>query len=302
MRIKVSQFINNLSAKWYHERLLNGRDEEASAAQYYLYQRGINDTVIKEWGIGFAPDDWSIMTNFLKENDYNDLEIRQSGMSCKAAKSNRYFDRFRGRIMFPIKDVTGQVVGFTGRTLKEYDNDIKVAKYLNSPDSELFNKSEAIFGIEKAIDSIPVKDCIIIMEGQFDVITAHRHGITNAVACSGTALTVEHLEIIKKYTKNAVVCFDNDEAGKNASYKAIMTGKSIGMDIEVIKISDAGDPDELLRKDKDGLRVVYAQDGEDYLISKFQKERDSFLLLNYLHNLKPKEQDSFLGRLERKCT
>ncbi len=295
--MKTSQEINNLMAKYYYYILRNDKSKEVEDVRYYLYKRKITREDIKAWKIGYAMDNWSAAIKYLKEKGYNDIEIRKAGISAKANHGN-YFDRFRGRIMFSIKNENKQVVGFTGRALHEYSNDIKVAKYLNSPDSPLFNKSAAIFGIDKAIKKIPSKGCIIVMEGQFDVVMAHKYKITNAVACSGTSLSAGHLKILKGYTDNIIICFDNDTAGESATIKSILKGKEIGLNIEIIRLEGGNDPDEVLRGDKYGLDVMYAYRGDNFIISKFLEEKDSKILLDYLLKLKVKDQDKFLNRLE----
>lgn len=290
--------LNKLVADHYLDVLLRHKSDEAGKARYYLYKRDIHSDDAESWGIGFAPPGWNDTSDFLLRRGYSKNEIMQAGVICKSKFGS--FDRFRNRIMFPIKNEKKEVVGFTGRAMAEYENDIKVAKYLNSSDSDVFDKGASIFGIDKAVKSIAKKDCFIVMEGQFDVVTAHKHGITNAVACSGTALTIDHLKKMREFTNHIIVCFDNDDAGKKATLKAIYTGRELNMNIEVITLATKGDPDEILRKDPYGLAVVYANPGDEYVISEFMDKQDSFILLNYLMTLKNKDQDIFLSKVERK--
>jgi DNA primase len=297
MGIETSIQINKKVADWWNDLLEIDNQSRMSKANHHLFKRGIGEEDIIKWQLGYSPLEWSSTIDMLKGFGYTNEQILEAGISCKT-KVGTYIDRFRNRIMFPIKNIEGDIVGFTGRAIEEYENDYKVAKYLNSSDSELFNKSQAIFGIEKAIHSIPKKGCVIIMEGQFDVITAHKHGITNSVACSGTALTEAHLNILKEYTNSIVLCFDNDEAGAKATVKALTLGTSISLNMEVVEYHGS-DPDEALRENSESFNACYAKSANDYIISKFITERDSRFLMDYLYKIKSKQQDNFLNRLNQ---
>lgn len=278
-------------AEAFHSNLK--KNKEASS---YLYKRGVLDNDIEKWEIGWAPGDWNFYKQFTSHFNIN--EIIASGII--ASTNGRYYDRFRNRIIFPIKNENGDVLGFTGRAINEYEDDIKVAKYLNSPASELFDKSSILFGINHAVPSIKKNKCVILVEGQFDVVTAHRCGITNVVACSGTSLTANHLTFIKKYTKNVVICFDDDIAGRNAAIKACILGISVGMNVDILNIK-GGDPDEVLRSNPLYLEDINAIPRNKYVSDIFMKEMDVSLLIKYLEGAKTSDQNVFLLELE-KCT
>jgi len=206
--------ILDLSRKYFHKVLID--TPQAEAARKYLLQRGLSDDTIEEWQIGYSRDSWDDLINFLKSKGYNDKEIFLSGMSVQKTGQNMFYNRFRSRIMFPINDVNANTVGFSARVSPDKEAEEKMGKYINSPQSMIYDKSKILFGLDKAKMEIKKQDAAIIAEGQMDVITAHQHGFTNLVASSGTALTSEQVNTLKRYTNNFMFALDSDKAGQSA--------------------------------------------------------------------------------------
>lgn len=220
---------------------------EGSPAKEYLKKRGLTEETIKEWRIGYVSDEWNSLGNYLKTKGISDVVMEKAGLIKKGEKGS-YYDRFRGRIMFPLFDPSGRVIGFSGRILIDKDGE---AKYLNSPETELFNKSIVLYGYHKAKNEIRVKDYSILVEGQMDLLLSHQEGFKNTVASSGTALTVSHLEILKRISNKVMVVYDSDTAGLNASLKAWQSALSIGMDVKIAALPQGKDPADLIIEDKE---------------------------------------------------
>ena len=214
-------------------------------ARNYLIDRGLTNETLKEWQIGWAPDLWDELGAYLRSKGFTGNQILASGMIVNKQSGAGYYDRFRGRIMFPIKDINDNVVGFTGRILVETDK--SGGKYINTPQTALYDKSRVIFGLNKAKQEIRKKDLAVVVEGQMDVVASHQAKVCNVVASSGTALTGQQIEIISRYTKNLCFCFDADSAGEQATKRGIDTALSLGMNVKIIQIKGAKDPDELIK-------------------------------------------------------
>jgi len=244
-RIRVLQILE-LSRKYYHKVLTDSR--VAESARKYLIKRGLTDEVIEEWQIGYSPDSWDDLIKILKERGYNDKEIFLSGMSISKEGTSRFYNRFRGRIMFPINDVNANTVGFSARISPEKEQGEVMGKYINSPQTLVYDKSKILFGLDKSKVSIKNSDLAIIVEGQMDVITAHQNGFRNVVASSGTALTQEQIKLIKRFTNNISLAFDVDTAGVAAAERGIKEALQAGMSIKVIEVPKGKDPDECIRE------------------------------------------------------
>lgn len=221
----------------------------------YLLDRGLDQELIDEWKIGFVPDQWDLLTKYLLKKGHSIDDLVASGLTIKrdnadVSSMRGFYDRFRGRIMFPIWDVHGSVVGFTGRILIEKEN--SGGKYVNTPQTLVYDKSRVIYGLNKAKQSIKQEDLIVMVEGQMDVIACHGAGMKNVVASSGTALTQEQVKLLSRYSKNMAMAFDADEAGQNAAKRGIEIALDQGLNIKVINIPDGAgkDPDECIKKDK----------------------------------------------------
>ncbi len=209
----------------------------------YLKNRGIALETIKEFRIGYALDSWNALYDNLTQLGYSDSNIEKAGLIIKKQK---YYDRFRKRILFPINDISGQVIGFTGRI---FEGDEKTAKYVNSPESMIFNKSSILYGLDKAKIDIRQKDSCILVEGQVDVIMSHQTELKNSVATSGTALTKDHLRIIKRYTNNILLAFDTDTAGETATKRSIALAQKSDFNVGVIILPKGKDPADIISQD-----------------------------------------------------
>jgi len=243
--------LNNEAARFFHNFLL--KMSVSKPALDYLLNRGIKMETIEEWRVGYIPEQWDLLTQYLLKKGFAIDDLVASGLTIKRdnadPKTHRgFYDRFRGRIMFPIWDVQGEVVGFTGRILVEKEN--SGGKYVNTPQTIVYDKSRVIFGLNKAKREIKSKNLIVMVEGQMDVIACHQAGMKNVVASSGTALTEEQVHLLKRYSNNLNMAFDMDEAGQNAARRGITVALKDGFGVKVIRLpKDAGkDPDECLKK------------------------------------------------------
>jgi len=241
----------------YYSHCLNTKLGET--AKNYLHKRGLDDKQIEYWRLGYAPNSWDSLYKFLKSRPlsgkkYTDDEIFSAGLvSRKEGSSSRYFDRFRDRIIFPINDLNGKIVAFTARINPENEAREKAGKYINSPQTDLYDKSRILFALDKAKKAIKDLDTAIIVEGQMDAISCHNHGLINVVASSGTALTKDQISLIKRYTNRVALVFDMDEAGQIAADRGIKECLSAGMEVKIITLPSGKDPDESLKNNPDEL-------------------------------------------------
>ncbi len=229
------------AAEFFKENL-----KKSKAVQDYLKKRGISSKSIKEFRIGYASDSWNSLYNHLTNLGHKVEDIEKAGLIIKKQSTPRtYYDRFRKRIMFPICDISGQVIGFTGRIFR---GDESTAKYINSPETLIFNKSQILYGLDKAKIDIRKKDQCILAEGQIDILMSHQAGVKNSIAASGTALTPDHLRIIKRYTDNLLLAFDTDMAGEEATKKSIGLAQRAEFNIKIIILSKAKDPADIIKE------------------------------------------------------
>ncbi len=224
---------------------------KSQSALKYLAKRGLTEKTIKEWRIGFVADDWRTLYDYLAARKFTESEMELAGLIKRNEKS--FYDRFRGRIMFPICDSAGRVVAFSGRILPEND-DGKVAKYLNSPETSVFNKSRILYGFNLAKLAIKKFDYTVVVEGQMDIIMCHQAGFQNVVATSGTALTPEHLTLLRRISNRVIMAFDSDKAGYNAATKAWQLALSLGMEVKIAEFSDGKDPADLILNNKEKFK------------------------------------------------
>lgn len=230
----------------------------------YFKERGITDAAIEKFALGYAIDEWSYFTNAAKEKGYKEELLVKTGLTINS--NNKTFDRFKGRVMFPIHSLSGRVIGFGGRTLI---TDKKVAKYVNSPESEIYEKRKVLYGLFQAKKALIKEDNCYLVEGYTDVIAMHMSGIENVVASSGTALTVEQIQLIKRYTKNITMLFDGDAAGLKASFRGIDMILEAGMNVKVVMFPDGEDPDSFSKKVSDSELVEYlVQNAKDFILFK----------------------------------
>ncbi|MFH1582712.1 MAG: DNA primase [Candidatus Falkowbacteria bacterium] len=282
--------ILELSAKYYNKVLTDS--PAAEKAREYLRERALTDDTIAKWQIGYSPDTWDSLTNFLKSRGFGENEIFLAGLSVKkdpSAGSPRagFYDRFRGRIMFPIHDINGNVAGFTARVRPDKEAEEKMGKYINTPATMIYDKSKILFGLDKAKMAIKAEDAVVLVEGQMDAITAQQNGFNNVIASSGTALTAEQVNLIKRYSNNLFLSFDMDKAGDLAAERGIAAAQAAEMNIKVIEISARGgsasggkeffkDPDECIKNNPESWRqaVLNAKPMMQYYFDK------TFLNLN----------------------
>ncbi|MBI5076754.1 DNA primase [Candidatus Falkowbacteria bacterium] len=230
------------AADFWHQRLSQNQNREAGA---YIEKRKIKPATIAEFKIGFAPDSWDETMKFLLVKGFSESEIFQAGLTVKKEKGSGYYDRFRGRLIFPIRDIHGNIIGFSGRTLKADE----AAKYINTPESPIYHKGGVLFCLDKARQAIREQGYAIIVEGNMDALTCHEAGFKNVVACSGTALTMDQIRLLKRYTENVVLCFDQDAAGQAAAEKSIDLLFDEEMNVKIIELKYGKDPDECVKHD-----------------------------------------------------
>ncbi len=233
---------------FYTGLLMEGKEVPGSAHSYAL-GRGLSVESIKSWGLGYAPDGWRGLLEKLMADGFTQAELVSAGLIKEAdEKKGTYYDRFRNRLMFPIRDSAGRTVAFTGRALDPNDS----AKYLNSPETDLYKKSEILFGMDKAKDAIRVRGFALLVEGQMDLLMLHQIGFTNAIALSGTALSPQHLALMKRYADNLMLALDSDRAGLAASQKNAITALRSGMRVKAVRMPTGKDPaDMALENPKD---------------------------------------------------
>ncbi|NQV00124.1 MAG: DNA primase [Parcubacteria group bacterium] len=234
----------DITAKFFNKALFESK--EGKVARDYLAKRKMEEVTQDEFMIGYSPDSWDMLTHFLKKKGFSDEEITGSGLVVSKDSGLGYYDRFRGRLMFPIWNMHGNTIGFGGRVLI---GDEKQAKYLNSPQGFVYDKSKILYGINKAKQDIRKEDKAIIVEGYTDVITSHASGIKNVVSASGTALTSEQIDLLKRYTSNLVLSFDMDAAGDMATKRGIEIAQQKGMNLKILQLPKGKDPDECIRED-----------------------------------------------------
>jgi DNA primase len=277
------------AAKWYEVNLR--KDPEVIN---YLLDRGLTKETIIKFRIGFAKNDWREIYNYLKSRKYSDQEIQDSGLSIKKEGSG-YYDRFRSRIMFPLMDARGRIVGFSGRIFGEDSSDIKGAKYVNSPETLLFNKSKVLYGYHTAKNTISKENKCILVEGQFDVLLCQQVGYSNTVAISGTGLndSIENLQnqdngldynfgsqvqMIKRFTNNLFIALDSDNAGIKATRRSVLSAYQHGMNVRVILLPEGMDPADVIRKSKEQWDVCVGEslDYIDYRLEIFERADKTF--------------------------
>lgn len=232
------------TAIFYHKLLVD--HPKAEFVRKYLQDRKINEQTIEEWKLGFAPDSWDTLSTYLMKKKFTEEDIFLAGLTVKKERGVGYNDRFRNRLIFPITDTHGNIIGFGGRWLGQEEN---MAKYINSPQTDIYNKSYVLFGLDKARQEIKKQKVAVVVEGYMDCITSHQAGVTNVVASSGTALTKEQVKILKRYTTNLAFAFDQDAAGESAAKRGIEIAWQEEMNTKIIQIKEAKDPDDLIKKD-----------------------------------------------------
>ncbi len=261
------------AAEWFHENLT--KREIGEPARKYLKQRGITGEIAKRWQLGYAPDEWDALGSWARGQGYDARELVASGLiktkdddQTSNLNPQTSYDRFRGRIMFPICNDVGEVIAFSGRLLKDEEG---AAKYLNSPETPLFRKGNVLFGLHKSKRALIEANCAIVCEGQLDLISLFEAGITNVVAPQGTAFTENQARILKRFADEVVLCFDSDAAGAKAAERSLDALLENNFIIRVVELPPGEDPDSLVRRDgKEQFdeRVANARDFFDYWIER----------------------------------
>ena len=269
------------AARFFHSQLYapNGK-----AALEYALGRGMPKSTLTTFGIGYAPDSWDAMVKAMRAKGYTDQELKDSGLVTVSQKNGNLFDRFRDRLMFPIIDVRGNVIGFGGRIMKKDD---KAAKYLNSPETLIFNKRKNLFALNLAKKS--KLGYLILVEGYMDAIALHQYGFDCAVASLGTALTEDGAALLSRYTDQVVLIYDGDTAGQRATQRAIPILEKAGLQVKVLQMRDAKDPDGFLKKfGADRFKVLLEESSNrvEYQLNAIRKKydlREDEQRIKYIH-------------------
>ena len=279
--VRESMYLVSEFAKTYfHETLLNSEEGKAIGLSYFK-ERGFTNETIKKFALGYSPETWDAFTKEALGKGYKLEFLESTGLTI--AREDRPFDRFKGRVMFPIQSMSGRVLGFGGRILT---NDKKAAKYLNSPESDIYHKSKVLYGIFQAKQSIAKLNNCFLVEGYTDVIQFNQAGIENVVASSGTALTPDQIRLINRLTKNITVLFDGDAAGLRASIRGIDLILEEGMNVKVCTFPDGDDPDSFARKTSYDELIAYLENNsKDFIQFK------ASLLMNEAKNDPVKKAD-----------
>lgn len=301
----------DLAARYYQEIL--AKHQEALEVRRYLTKRGLTEDTLTEWQIGYSLDAWEDLISLLKKRGFNEQEIFLAGLSVRSQERPGFYDRFRGRIMFPIRDINGNIVAFSARVRPDKEATEKMGKYINSPQTMIYDKSRILFGLDKAKQEIKRQNLAIIVEGQMDAVTAQQKGFKNVVASSGTALTTEQVVLLKRYTSNLALAFDMDKAGELAAERGIKEAMAAEMNINIITLPAGKDPDECIRNNpelwvqavteaKPMMEYYFSKTFAPLNLNKVEHRREAAkILLPVIVSLGNKiEQDYWLKRLSEK--
>lgn len=253
----VSEF-----AQKYFADLLYNNELGRNIGLAYFHQRGLSDEIIKTFGLGYCLDEWDNFTTHARRNGYSDAVLEKTGLTI-FKEDGKCYDRFRGRVMFPIFSISGRVLGFSGRILSK---EKQAAKYVNSPDSDIYNKSHILYGLYQARNAIGKAGKCYLVEGNVDVVSMHQSGVCNTVASCGTSLTVEQIRLIKRYTPNVTVLYDGDSAGIKAALRAVNLLFEEGMHVRVVLFPDGEDPDSYAQKYGSTQLQDYLRDHEENFV------------------------------------
>ncbi|WP_160686203.1 DNA primase [Clostridium sp. C2-6-12] len=297
--------VNVDAARYYFASL-----QKIKIAKEYFLKRGIREETIKRFGLGYAQDNWKGIINYLRTKGYKNDLLLEAGLISKNEKTGNVYDRFRNRVMFPVFDVKGKVIGFGGRVL-----DDSKPKYLNSPETMIFQKGINLYGLNFAVKNGLQEDYIIIVEGYMDLIALHQSGITNVVASLGTALTVNQARLLKRYVSKVIISYDADLAGQTATLRGLEILRNAGFDVKVLTVPEGKDPDEFVRNNgkeaflrlvKDSLPLI------EYRIKKVSEGinlKDGNDLVKYgerfadiLVDLNPVEKDVYIKKISEETS
>ncbi|MGE5540749.1 MAG: DNA primase [Bacillota bacterium] len=291
-------------AEAYYAAALTGK----SPAYEYALSRGLSKETIRAWGLGVAPDAWRDLLEELQKGGFTQQELLDAGLIKEAdGKAGTWYDRFRNRLIFPIRDSAGRTVAFTGRALDPNDQ----AKYLNSPETELYKKHEILFGMDKAKDAIRSRGFTLLVEGQMDLLHLHQIGFSNTVALSGTALSKEHLSLMKRYADNLMLALDSDRAGLAATAKNAIEALRAGMKVKAVLMPEGKDPADIAKEDPKVFTKLVADAQpivEFFLAVLTSKEKDPHRLVTAVEKVvlpivgaiqSPMEREHFVGVVAR---
>jgi len=258
---RESMYLVSEYANMYFQQQMHKTELGKAIGLSYFKERGFTDETIKKFQLGYSPDQWDALTKAAISKQYQLKYLESTGLTI--VKESKQFDRFKGRVMFPIHSMSGRVLGFGGRILT---NDKKAAKYLNSPESDIYHKSKVLYGIYYAKQSIAKEDNCYLVEGYTDVIQFHQSGILNTVSSSGTALTSDQIRLINRLTKNITVLFDGDAAGLRAAIRGIDLILEQGMNVRVCSFPEGEDPDSFAKKnDEEGIKKYLSENAQDFI-------------------------------------
>ncbi len=231
----------------------------------YFRERGFRDEIIKKFELGYSPDEWDALIKQATTESYKEEFILESGLAIRNDKAKLY-DRFRGRVMFPIHNFTGRIIGFGGRTLK---SDKNIPKYVNSPESDIYHKSNVLYGLFHAKKAIRDEDNCYLVEGYADVLSVHQAGVENVVASSGTSLTIEQIRLIGRFTKNVSILYDGDDAGIKASLRGLDMILEEGLNVKIVLFQDGQDPDSYVQRfGSAAFKTYIAENSQDFILFK----------------------------------
>lgn len=263
---------------------------EGKTALQYLQGRGFTNDVIKNFSIGYATSNWDDLLKHINRKVYNDSILEASGLFIERKNSSGHFDRFRNRVMFPIKNISGRTIAFGGRALDPNDN----AKYMNSPETKIYNKSDVLFGFDIAKDFIRKREFAIVVEGYTDFLRIYLAGYENVVAGSGTALTEGHSKVLKRFTNKVLLCYDGDEAGQKAAVRAGFIFLKAGFDVKVINLPEEEDPDSFIVKNGNDAFTEKVENASSFINFILERNRDK---LN-----SPVEKGEFIERMVKEIS
>ena len=265
--------INALAAAFFHEKLLTGHEADVKTVRDYLKGRGVNLETVKKFQLGFAPNEWDALLKYLKSRGVSEELIHSGGLIIAREGKSGFYDRFRNRIVFPIADIQNRFVAFGARAMADSDG----AKYINSPETALYTKGQHMFGLQLTKAAVGKLDRVIVVEGYMDMIMPYIHGVENIAASLGTALTVDQIRLIRRYTSNVVMLFDTDAAGQSAINRSLDTLIEQGMNVRVVMLDKDEDPDSFIRSsgvDAFRKRLEQAVSFFDFRLNWFKTQYD----------------------------
>ena len=258
--------MNHLASEFFHYVLM--KTSVGTKAREYVKKRHLSEESAKQFGIGYAPNSWDTLQRFLRKKGYKPEDMEKAGLVVKRERKPGYYDRFRGRVIFTLRDHRGNVIGFAGRILSTGE-----PKYINSPETPIYKKSDVLYGLDVTKEHVKKEDRVVVVEGEIDLISSYQAGVQNIVAIKGSALTPAHLRLLKRFTTTIALALDSDIAGDAAARRGIELAEQEGFDISVVTLKEGKDPDDCIQKDpnlwKEAVNV--AVPFLDFLIDSAQK-------------------------------